>query len=142
MNEPENKRMLWDLTNHLYKSWMSREQVIALFEQTIAEFDHGPEPLMQKNKRFLSTYVDRVESIQPVDPVQRAAMFEERLKHRHQNQNQNPLAKKTVSFEPEIIEIVADSDKRSNVDFCLQEIAILKEEVRLLKEKVAILERK
>lgn len=138
MNEPENKRMLWELTNHLYKSWMSREQVIALFEQTIAEFDHGTDPLMQKNKRFLSNYIERVESIQPVDPVQRAAMFEERLKHRHQHP---PVAKKNVSFEPEIIEIV-DSDKNNNIDFCLQEIAFLKEEIRLLKEKVIVLERK
>ena len=138
MNEPENKRMLWDLTNHLYKSWMSREQVIALFEQTITEFDHGIEPLMQKNKRFLSVYVERVEAIQPVDPVQRAAMFEERLKTRHNH----PVPKKTVSFEPEIIEIVAPPEEKTNINLCLQEISFLKEEVRLLKEKVILLERK
>ena len=139
MDAPENKRMLWDLTNHLYKSWMSREQVIALFEQTVAEFDVGGDPLMEKNKRFLSAYVDRVAAIQPVDPVQRAAMFEERLKARH---SQPPPQKKTVSFEPEVIEIVAVPERTeiTKVDYCLQEIALLKEEVRLLKEKIVMLE--
>ena len=139
MNAPENKRMLWDLTNHLYKAWMARDQVIALFEKTIAEFDVGSDSLMEKNKRFLTAYVDRVAAIQPADPAQRAAMFEERLKARHTAQ---PPAKKTVSFEPEVIEIVAVPERVSNtsMDYCLQEIALLKEEVRLLKEKVAFLE--
>ena len=143
MNAPENKRMLWDLTNHLYKAWMAREQVIALFEKTIAEFDVGSDSLMEKNKRFLTAYVDRVAAIQPADPAQRAAMFEERLKARHSAAPQPP-AKKTVSFEPEVIEIVAVPERVSNttMDYCLQEIALLKEEVRLLKEKIVLLEEK
>lgn len=135
MNAPENKRMLWDLTNHLYKAWMSRDQVIALFEKTITEFDHGTEPLMEKNKRFLSAYVDRVEAIQPNDASQRAAMFEERLLKRHQ---QVVPTKKNVSFEPEVIEIVAIPVPEKNVtlELCMKEITLLREEVRLLKEKV------
>ena len=143
MNAPENKRMLWDLTNHLYKAWMAWEQVIALFEKTIAEFDVGSDSLMEKNKRFLTAYVDRVAAIQPADPAQRAAMFEERLKARHSAAPQPP-AKKTVSFEPEVIEIVAVPERVSNttMDYCLQEIALLKEEVRLLKEKIVLLEEK
>ena len=132
MNAPENKRMLWDLTNHLYKAWMSREQVIALFEQTIAEFDHGSDPLMEKNKQFLSAYVDRVAAIQPVDPAQRAAMFEERLKTRHIP----PAAKKTVSFEPDVIEIVTVPERSSTLEICMQEITLLKDEVRMLKERL------
>ena len=135
MNAPENKRMLWELTNHLYKSWMSREQVIELFEKTITEFDCGQESLMEKNKFFLSAYVDRVAAIQPSDAAQRAAMFEERLKNR--------AVKKTVSFEPDVIEIVPTPVKASNftLDMCNQEIALLKEEVRLLREKVLLLEK-
>ena len=142
MNAPENKRMLWDLTNHLYKAWMARDQVIALFEKTIAEFDVGSDSLMEKNKRFLTAYVDRVAAIQPADPAQRAAMFEERLKAR-QSAAPQPPAKKTVSFEPEVIEIVAVPERVSNtsMDYCLQEIALLKEEVRLLKERVAYFEK-
>jgi hypothetical protein len=138
MNAPENKRMLWDLTNHLYRGWMSRDQVITLFEQTITEFDHGTEPLMEKNKRFLSAYVDRVAAIQPNDAAQRAAMFEERLLKRHQ---QGGSSKKTVSFEPEIIEIVAVPvpEKNITLEFCMNEVALLREEVRLLKEKVQLL---
>ena len=143
MNAPENKRMLWDLTNHLYKAWMARDQVIALFENTIAEFDVGRDSLMEKNKRFLTAYVDRVAAIQPADPAQRAAMFEERLKARHSAAPQPP-AKKTVSFEPEVIEIVAvpvpERVSNTSMEYCLQEIALLKEEVRLLKEKVVFLE--
>ena len=128
MNVPENKRMLWDLTNHLYKAWMSRDQVIALFEKTIHEFDRGDESLIEKNKRFLTAYVDRVASIQPTDAAQREAMFEERLKTRN-------FIKKEVSFEPEVIEIVPEQHQDTT-----DPLTLLKEEVRLLKEKVKKLE--
>ena len=75
MNAPENKRMLWELTNHLYKAWMARDQVITLFEKTIAEVDEGSDPLIEKNKRFLTVYIERVAAIQPQDAQQRAAAF-------------------------------------------------------------------
>jgi hypothetical protein len=137
MNAPDNKRMLWDLTNHLYKAWMSRDQVIALFEKTIVEFDTGSDPLMEKNKRFLSAYVDRVEAIQPADSAQRAAMFEERLKMRHQALP----PKKTVSFEPEVIEIVAVPEKTTSSPEIKSEVLLLKEEIHVLKDRLSKLEK-
>jgi hypothetical protein len=131
MNADENKRMLWDLTNHLYKSWMSREQVISMFEKTINEFNDGDESLIEKNKRFLSVYVERVASIQPIDAEQRAAMFEERLKARN--------TKKAVTFEPEVIEIAVEKEKETFVN--MNELTLLKEEIRLLKDKINTLEK-
>ena len=86
----------------------------------------------EKNKKFLGIYVDRVASIQPLDADQRAAMFEERLKAR-----QTTTAKKVVSFEPEVIEIVPESLSIHNST----ETTLLKEEIRLLKERIILLEK-
>jgi hypothetical protein len=133
MNDPENKRMLWDLTNHLYKAWMSREQVIATFEQTIKEVNEGTDdPLIDKNKRFLSIYVERVNSIYPADAMQRAAMFEERLNGRLKA----PVEKKTVSFlkEDEVIEIVDDDDWKKSIQTLQRQVKVLQQEVLELKK--------
>jgi len=127
MNAPENKRMLWELTNHLYKAWMARDQVIAIFEKTIAEVDEGTDPLIEKNKRFLTVYVERVAAIQPQDAHQRAALFEDRIKNRH--------IKKNVSFVPEVVEVVVEksTDLSAVIDELRREVAALKEDVVRLK---------
>lgn len=135
MNAPENKRMLWDLTNHLYKAWMARDQVIALFEKTIAEVDESNDPLIDKNKRFLTVYVERVAAIQPQDAQQRAALFEDRIKNRH--------VKKNVSFVPEVVEVIVEKEKEKEkdnttdlwklVDELRHEVACLKDDVARLK---------
>ena len=82
--------MLWELTNHLYKGWMDRPQVIAAFEKTIQEIDSENMGLIEKNKKFLQVYVGIIQKLQPVDAAQRALLFEERLK-----------PKKIVSFSTE-----------------------------------------
>ena len=126
MNAPENKRMLWELTNHLYKAWMARDQVIAIFEKTIAEVDEGTDPLIEKNKRFLTVYVERVAAIQPQDATQRAALFEDRIKNRH--------IKKNVSFVPEVVEVVVEksTDLSVVIDELRREVAALKDDVARL----------
>jgi hypothetical protein len=137
MNGPENKRMLWELTNHLYKAWMSREQVISTFEKTIEEVDaESAAPLMEKNKRFLSVYVERVNAIQPADATQRATMFEERLKTRLV-EGARPVEKKSVSFvnEIDVIEIVEEDLKKTMKDL-REEVKELRAEVQLLKHLV------
>lgn len=139
MNGPENKRMLWELTNHLYKAWMSREQVISTFEKTIEEVDaESLAPLMEKNKRFLSVYVERVNAIQPADATQRATMFEERLKTRLNVEGVRPVEKKSVSFvnEIDVIEIV-EEDLKKTVAVLKQEVKELRAEVQQLKHLVS-----
>jgi hypothetical protein len=126
MNAPENKRMLWELTNHLYKAWMARDQVITLFEKTIAEVDEGSDPLIEKNKRFLTVYIERVAAIQPQDAQQRAALFEDRIKNRH--------IKKNVSFIPEVVEVVIEKEKPTDLSVIIEE---LRREVAALKDEVA-----
>ena len=125
MNTTENKRLLWDLTNHMYKNWMSRESIIRMFEETISEVDKSEGTLIEKNKQFISIYVERVTSLQPADASGRASMFEARLKDRFPA---NPSKK--VSFEDDIIEIKSDETPLHVV------VARLQEEVKQLKAEV------
>jgi hypothetical protein len=60
MNTTENKHLLWELTKDLYSSDLERERVIELFEMTVAEVDKTDAPLLEKNKRFLSLYIERI----------------------------------------------------------------------------------
>lgn len=80
MDATENKRILWDLTKHMYKSWMPRERVIRAFEETIREVDAANAPLLEKNKLFLKVYLERVAAMQPETEQERVHMFEERQK--------------------------------------------------------------
>ena len=80
MDATENKRILWDLTKHMYKSWMPRDRVIRLFEETIREVDAADAPLLEKNKLFLKVYMDRVAAMQPETEQERVQMFEDRQK--------------------------------------------------------------
>ena len=110
MDVPENKRLLWDLTTHLYKAWMPRERVIALFEATIRDVNTGEEPLLEKNKTFLKVYVEKVAALQPETAEERQNMFEERLQLKQQGVELNvihvPVPKKTD--EARILEELAD----------------------------------
>jgi len=60
MNTVENKHLLWELTKDLYSPGMDRERVIEMFESTVLEVDVGDEPLLEKNKLFLTRYVEKI----------------------------------------------------------------------------------
>jgi len=60
MNTPDNKHMLWELTKDLYSPGLERDWVIELFEDTIAEVDQSSASLLEKNKTFLTLYIQRI----------------------------------------------------------------------------------
>ena len=84
MDTAANKLVLWDLTKHLYKEWMDRTKIIALFEETVHEVDNATKgnPLPDQNNEFLSVYATRVEALLPETQEARDAMFEERARNR------------------------------------------------------------
>ena len=135
MNTLDNKKMLWELTNHLYKAWMDRQQVITAFEKTIQEIDGENMGLIEKNKKFLQVYVGIIQKLQPVDAAQRALLFEERLK-----------PKKIVSFSTEErpleeslsppLEVVTVVDPQQNTVALLR---ALQEDMAAVKEDLATL---
>ena len=99
MNDSENKRILWDLTKHMYKAWMPRERVIQTFEDTIREVDASSAPLLDKNKAFLQVYLERVAALQPETAQEREHMFEDRQKNHELNVIHVPTPPKKVAFE-------------------------------------------
>lgn len=66
MNSVANKHMLWESTKTIYKSGMSRPDVIALFEATILEVDALEGDLATKNEHFLRFYPQKVAALKQV----------------------------------------------------------------------------
>jgi hypothetical protein len=66
MNSVANKHMLWESTKTIYKSGMSRPDVIALFEATILEVDAIEADLATKNQHFLRLYPQKVAALKQV----------------------------------------------------------------------------
>jgi len=133
MDATENKRILWDLTKHMYKAWMPRERVIRAFEETIREVDASPAPLLEKNKTFLKVYLERVAAMQPETEQERVQMFEER-----QKQYADPLKLAEVEAKPPDLHVihvptpkkVAFEDTR-----ILEELAEIRKMLEILLER-------
>jgi hypothetical protein len=66
MNSDGNKHMLWESTKTIYKSGMSRADVIRLFEATIEEIDALDGDLATKNEHFLRVYPQKVAGLKQV----------------------------------------------------------------------------
>ena len=102
MNLEANKRRLWEMTNHLYKPWMKRETIIALFEQTVVEIEEAMEgaTVQDKNNHFFKEYTARVGALAPETPEDRTSMFEELARERSALFSKGGAIKKEkVSFE-------------------------------------------
>ena len=146
MQATENKRILWDLTKHLYKSWMPRERVIQAFEETIREVDASSAPLLDKNKTFLQVYMERVAAMQPETAQERELMFEGRQKHHELNVIHVPTPPKKVAFEDtQVLQELAELKQRVAADHAraLEELVEIKtkaaaDHARMLEELVDI----
>ena len=139
MNGTENKRILWDLTKHLYKAWMPRERVIQTFEETIREVDASSAPLLDKNKTFLQVYMERVAAMQPETAQEREHMFEDRQKNHELNVIHVPTPPKKVAFEDtRVLEELADLKKKVTVEEkrVLEELADLKKTTAAMLEEI------
>lgn len=137
MNDSENKRILWDLTKHLYKAWMPRERVIKTFEETIREVDASSAPLLDKNKTFLQVYMERVAAMQPETAQEREQMFEARQKNHELNVIHVPTPPKKVAFEDtRVLEELADLKKKVTDKGVLEELADLKKTTAAMLEEI------
>jgi hypothetical protein len=66
----------------MYKAWMVRDSMIALFEQTVADVDSetGDQPLAEKNRVFLAVYESKLKQMKPTSKEELEKMTEERHK--------------------------------------------------------------
>jgi hypothetical protein len=83
MNTTDNKRMLWDLVceMNLFRPGLRKEEIMKLFEDTIATADKLDTTLTDKNKLFLSLFVPAINQLQIEDKETstRQSFFEERV---------------------------------------------------------------
>lgn len=121
MLAPENKHMLWDLTNHLYRKWMPRVRVIKLFEATLNTCADTPAPLMEQNKAFLKLYSEQIALLEPETAEERESMFEERVQLK-QKGTDPPL--------------VLKPEKKTDEARILEELADIKKMLHFIMERV------
>ena len=102
MNSVENKHMLWELTKTMYTGANQRNQIVALFEDTIRDIDEASSvPLLEKNKLFLAEYVNRVKALPADEVATREREFEERIRQKQADLSAplDVIHVKKVSFE-------------------------------------------
>jgi hypothetical protein len=121
MLAPENKHMLWDLTNHLYRKWMPRDRVVKLFELTLKECADSPAPLLEQNKTFLKIYSEKIALMEPETAEERERMFEERVQLK-QKGTDPPL--------------VLKPEKKTDEARILEELADIKKMLHFIMERV------
>jgi hypothetical protein len=124
MNTSENKRFLWDRTNHLYKKWMSVETVMQLFEDSVREMDASEESVEEKNRAFLEEYPEKVAALTPKTQAEMSALYEEQAAARQSSFQAAP--KKGVSFEAAVIVQQELSDLRKMLLEALERVDALR----------------
>jgi len=139
MDATENKRILWDLTKHMYKSWMPRERVIRAFEETIREVDAADAPLLEKNKLFLKVYLDRVAAMQPETEQERVQMFEDRQKQygdpKHMQEKQSAPMQDPKPPDLNIIHVPTPKKVAFEDTRILEELADIRKMLEILLER-------
>ncbi len=65
MNTIDNKRLLWDCIcdMNVFRPGMKRDTAVSLFEETILEVDEKDISILEKNKIFLTLYIQNINKI-------------------------------------------------------------------------------